>query len=284
MSGRLTIVGTGLGHVSNMSLETRALLQGAEKVLYVVADPGTAAFLETLNPSAESIYRFYDEGVDRVRTYYRMTDYIMSFVRQGIDVCAAFYGHPGVFVFPAHEALILARSEGYEAIMKPAVSAEDCLFADLGIDPGRVGCQSFEVTDFLVHRRRYDPRSVLVLWQIGVIGQIGFRRAFPIESNLMVLKAEMLKEYPGGHRVIVYESSEYVVCEPRIEWTTFDALNAAQLTPISTLVVPPLALAAPDLDMVARLGIPLRYVEERASHRSRYDPLRPASQPLTDAA
>src|SRR2546429_6584747 len=45
-----------------------------------------------------------------------------------------------------------AREEGFEAEMLPAVSAEDCLFADLGVDPGDEGCQSFEATSFLLFR------------------------------------------------------------------------------------------------------------------------------------
>jgi hypothetical protein len=39
--------------------------------------------------------------------------------------------------------------------MLPAVSAEDCLFADLGVDPGAAGCQSHEAADFLI----LDTRS-----------------------------------------------------------------------------------------------------------------------------
>jgi hypothetical protein len=35
--------------------------------------------------------------------------------------------------------------------MLPAISAEDCLFADLGVDPADHGCPSYEATDFLVH-------------------------------------------------------------------------------------------------------------------------------------
>jgi hypothetical protein len=37
--------------------------------------------------------------------------------------------------------------------MLPGISAEDCLFADLGIDPGIYGCQSYEATDFLANGR-----------------------------------------------------------------------------------------------------------------------------------
>jgi len=35
--------------------------------------------------------------------------------------------------------------------MLPGISAEDCLFADIGVDPGIYGCQSFEATDLFVN-------------------------------------------------------------------------------------------------------------------------------------
>jgi hypothetical protein len=89
-----------------------------------------------------------------------------------LEVCVVFYGHPGVFVQPAHEAIRVARLEGFTARMLPGISAEDCLFADIEVDPGVYACQSFEATDFLVRKRKFDPRSPLVLWQIGSIGDL----------------------------------------------------------------------------------------------------------------
>jgi precorrin-2 methylase len=63
----------------------------------------------------------------------------MTAVREGLNVCAAFYGHPGVFVYASHQSIRLARAEGFEAQMLPGISAEDCVFADLGIDPENMG-------------------------------------------------------------------------------------------------------------------------------------------------
>ena len=67
--------------------------------------------------------------------YARIVGDILDAVRGGASVCAAFYGHPGIFVTPSHDAVRRARAEGYPARMLPAVSAVDCLFADLGVDP-----------------------------------------------------------------------------------------------------------------------------------------------------
>src|SRR3546814_21038374 len=60
--------------------------------------------------------------------------------------------------------------------MEAGVSAEDCLYADLGIDPGEVGCQHYEASQFMFYHRRIDPSAYLVLWQVGVAGDRSVRR------------------------------------------------------------------------------------------------------------
>src|SRR2546428_900577 len=104
-----------------------------------------------------------------------MADRIVSAVQSGLDVCAAFYGHPGVFVDASHEAIRRTRRAGLPARMLPGISAEACLVADLGMDPAANGCQSFETTDFLLSRRKFDPSSALILWQVGVLGEASVR-------------------------------------------------------------------------------------------------------------
>jgi uncharacterized protein YabN with tetrapyrrole methylase and pyrophosphatase domain len=77
-----------------------------------------------------------------------------------------FYGHPTVFAKSALDAVIKLEKENYVTKILPAISSEDCLFADLRIDPGSDGCQSYEATDFLIRRKKIDPTSHLILWQI----------------------------------------------------------------------------------------------------------------------
>src|SRR5947207_15537569 len=100
-----------------------------------------------------------------------MVEQILQAVRAGRQVCGAFFGHPAVLVDPAHAAVRRAREEGYPAAILPGISAEACLFADLGIDPGVCGCQSYEATDFLVRPRAFDTGTALVLWQVGALAE-----------------------------------------------------------------------------------------------------------------
>ena len=185
-TGSLTVVGTGIQLVGHLTLAAKAWIEQADKVLFAVADPVTAKWLQTLNPTAEAL-PYNTNNQRRRETYREMVDRILAEVRQELNVCAVFYGHPGVFAYPTHEAIKQARHEGFRAQMLPGISAEDCLFADLGIDPGRNGCQSFEATDFLIRRRKFDPTSALILWQIAMTGNLGFYQKESLLRGLKVL-------------------------------------------------------------------------------------------------
>src|SRR5438309_10655773 len=143
-NGSLTIVGTGIQAAGQLTIEARTCIQQADKLLYLVTEPIAKGYLLNLNATGESLECFYEEGKDRFTTYMEMVNRILEEVRKDQDVCVAFYGHPGVFVLPSHEAINRARAEGFYVKMIPGVSAEDCLFADIGLDPGLPGCQRFE--------------------------------------------------------------------------------------------------------------------------------------------
>ncbi len=254
--GSLTIVGTGFVGGGQTTLEALGHVRSAEKLFYLVSDPVTVHWLESLNASAESLADAYVPGRPRERTYEEMAERMLAPVRQGRRVCAAFYGHPGVFVDPSHEAVRRARAEGLEARMLPGISAEDCLFADLGLDPGDNGCQSFEATDFLIHRRRFDPRSLLVVWQIGAIGVLTYREGMLwSRRGLRVLATELQRQYPPTHEVVLYEASPFAICEPRIDRLPLSRLGSAAVTLATTLVVPPARAARTDARMMALLGL-----------------------------
>jgi uncharacterized protein YabN with tetrapyrrole methylase and pyrophosphatase domain len=197
-----------------------------------------AQAITLLNPRARSLEHCYVVGEPRRAAYGRMVEEILAPVREGRQVCAAFYGHPGVFVFPSHEAIAQARREGHPARMLPGISAEDCLFADLGIDPATAGCQSYEATGFLELRPAVETRAALVLWQVGVVGSAD-HSAEAVAPGLDALVDALLQIYPGDHEVVVYEASQYPGIAPIVRPVGLAALTEA-VTPKSTLYVPPL--------------------------------------------
>ena len=139
-----------------------------------------------------------------------MVEEILGAVRDGKRVCAVFYGHPGVYVEPSHEAVRRAREEGFEARMLPAVSAEDCLVADLGVDPGERGWQSWEATGFLLHGFRPDPTAGLVLWQVDGIGKLDWNLD-PDPRGLPALADVLGELYPPEHELVFYRASIYPI-------------------------------------------------------------------------
>lgn len=252
--GSLTIVGTGIQLGSQLTREARTAIATADVVLSMVAEPAAQAWLETLNPATRSLHTLYRVGENRRETYEAMTEEILRHVREGADVCAAFYGHPGVFVTSSGELLRRAREDGFRVRLLPAVSADACLFADLGVDPSRSGCQSYEATEFLVRRHRVDPTAVLLLWQVGAVGNV-LASPEPVPTGLAVLVEALLEVYPAEHEAIVYEASPYPGFAPLVVRVPLGELSPGHVTGLSTLYVPPLQPAPPDPEILERLGL-----------------------------
>jgi uncharacterized protein YabN with tetrapyrrole methylase and pyrophosphatase domain len=239
-AGSLVVVGTGYSVGGQMTAEARAHIESADRFFHLTGDPVTRRWIAGLHPRAESLTDSYAPGKDRAATYREIVERILAPVRRGESVCAAFYGHPGVGALPGHAAVRQARAEGFAARMLPGVSAEDCLFADLGLDPLAAGCQTFEATHFLLRRRRPDPTVPLILWQIGVIGITDYRSEALWSREGLALLAEALQAwYPADHECVVYEAAMLPVCEPKILRVPLCALPAAAVTTASTLYVPP---------------------------------------------
>ena len=253
--GRLIVAGTGIKAVGHVTLETRTLIERAGTLLYMVADPATGAWIRELNPRAESLEPYFAEGRTRWDTFQLIIDRILTEVRSGADVCAVFYGHPGVFVYMSHEAIRRARAEGFDASMLPGISAEDCLIADLGVDTAAIGYQCLEASYFLIQRRRPDTASALVLWQIGVIGQFHAEFTGTSADGLALLTEALLTHYPAAHQVTVYEAAIFPVCDPYIRTVALADLPGVPVSRISTLYVPPAVDAVSDPEVMRRLGM-----------------------------
>ena len=254
MSGSLNLVGTGFSIAGQMTPEALTCVQEADQVLHILSDPATSAWLHRIRPDARTLTDLYGEGKSRHLTYAEMERAMLDLARSGENVCVAFYGHPGVFVTPSHAARRAADQEGLAARMLPGLSAESCLFAELGIDPVARGCHSYEATQFLLRGTPVNTRSSLVLWQIGSIGVSTYRNAVLwSREGLQLLTEELLKHYPDQHEVVVYEASQFPIAPSKILRVPLQDLGAADVSVISTLFVPPLAPATADAQRYRKL-------------------------------
>jgi uncharacterized protein YabN with tetrapyrrole methylase and pyrophosphatase domain len=236
LTGSLVVVGTGIG-AGQLTAESRAAIAAADEVLYLIGDPVAVHAVRDLNGRSRSLEGCYEEGAPRRVAYERMVGEMLAGVRAGRRVCAAFYGHPGVFVLPSHEAVRRARAEGFEARMLPAVSAEDCLFADLGVDPANDGCQSYEASDFLRRRPVVEPTAALVLWQVGVVGERTHSHSGSA-PEIAALAALLVELYPEGHEAVVYQAAPWPGVQPLVRRLRLADLDGEAVTPLSTLYVP----------------------------------------------
>jgi Tetrapyrrole (Corrin/Porphyrin) Methylases len=247
--GSLVVIGTGIRTVGQLTLEAIAWMREADSLVYVVADPVAEAVIKHLNPTgAVSLAGYYEEGKPRINTYNAMVEHILRCVRAGNKTVAAFYGHPGVYTYPSHESIRRARSEGFPAWMLPGISSEDCLFADLGVDPGTWGCQSYEATDFLLHKRLIDPSSLLILWQVGALGR--WKHSWQVDTRAMPLLVQRLAQfYPVSHPVKLYQAAILPGTDPIIDQILLSSLCEFPITAGMTLYIPPARARVPDPEM-----------------------------------
>ena len=249
-------MGSGIQLLRQLTPEARDAVERADVVLYLVSDPVTADWIRSVQPDARSLSGLYRPGVRRREVYAEMVEEILEAVRGGADVCVLFYGHPGVYVAPSHAAVARARTEGFQARMLPAISSEDCLFADLGVDPADRGWQSFDATDFLVRGYEPDPTAALVLWQVDALGKADSSPGQEPDS-LRVLAERLGDLYPPEHELVFYLASTYPIADARVERVRLDRLAELDEAPAPTLYIAPARRRPIDPERAKQLGLRL---------------------------
>jgi len=239
MKGSLVNVGLGMTLGSHITPLSRNFIEQADVVFVAASNQLVEEWVKTMNDEVISLQPLYAEGKSRKQTYAEMNDAIMTEVRAGKKVVGAFYGHPGVFALTPHETIRMARAEGFKAHMEPGVSAEDCLYADLGIDPGTHGCAHYEANNFMFNETRFDPTAYLVIWQVSLAGDRSLK-VFETQVAARQLLVDLLLEtYPSDHQVIIYECAVLPIEEPMIKQLELADLAKTTLSMKSTLVIPP---------------------------------------------
>ncbi len=254
----LVVVGFGIKLISHLTTEAIAYIEKSEKVLYLVNEPTMKEWIKHKNKNAESLDFLYTQHNFRIDSYRAITEYILEAVRKNQHVCVVLYGHPTIFAMPGLDAVLQAKKEGYEAKILPGISAEDCLFADLLVNGGDFGWQSFETTEFLIHRRQCDPCGHLLLWQVGIIGALNHPRSHDNTKGIDVLLDYLSQYYELKHEVTLYEAAQYPCFEPYIVKVPLKKLAEVKTSAITTLYIPPARKVVSDQNMLTALGIDIK--------------------------
>lgn len=256
--GKLICVGTGMRMAGQLTPIAQSYIETADVVIAAVPNIFARKWLQGVAKEYICLLGYYSdcdvEGKNRRDTYRRMADTILEQVRAGKTVCAAFYGHPGIFACISHMAIADCRAEGFSAEMLPGISAEDCLVADLGIDPGRTGMQSMECTQYMIYQRKIDPSALLILWQPGLAGELSLKRFDTNAAQLQVLVNKLARDYPLDHEVILYEAATNPLEQTRMDKILLKDLPQAELKQITTLVIPAAHPLIPDQLIVDELN------------------------------
>jgi uncharacterized protein YabN with tetrapyrrole methylase and pyrophosphatase domain len=269
MSGSLVCVGTGMTLGAHISPIAKSHIEQAEVVFSLMANGFSELWLEEMNDDVRSLQSHYQEGKNRNITYNEMVNAILTEVRAGKKVVTAFYGHPGVFACISHRAITQAKLENLPAMMEPGISAEDCLYADLGIDPGKTGCSHYEASQFMFYKRNVDVSAHLILWQVSLAGDRSLEKSSTGRKYRQVLVDLLLEYYPNDHQIILYQAKGIVIDTMRADKVLLSELVDAELFMHTTLVIPPSEKMQPN-DKVLALLADIDKQERKQKNRSKF--------------
>ncbi len=253
--GSIACVGLGMTLGSHLSPLARSHIEQSDVVFAALSDGIVELWLQKLHPDVRSLQPYYGDGKNKSRmiTYREWVEVMMAEVRAGSKVCAVFYGHPGIFAWSPHEVIKQARAEGYAAHMEPGISAEDCLYADLGIDPGRRGCQHYEAGQLLFYDTPVNPAAYLVLWQVSLVGDGSLKRFTTGPEYRQVLVDVLARSYPLEHEIIIYRAATLPIHRARIRQIALRELSTAEVAGEDTVVIPPVSRLQPNPGIRERL-------------------------------
>ena len=143
--------------------------------------------------------------------------------------------------------------------MYAGVSAEDCLFAEIGFDPSRPGSQTVEATDLLLRNRPLLTHSHVIIFQVGCVGLTGFNFKGFQNVHLDVLVDRLEKEYGENHPVVAFRDSQFRVFRSAVDRYQIRDLRKPEvqkrITGITTFYLPPKSLLRTDLEVAKQFGL-----------------------------
>lgn len=234
---KLIVVGSGIKSLAHLTQETITIIQKATKVLYLVNEDLLKDWIEKEAKSSESLEPLYFSSDDRAKAYQAITNYIVDEYSKCDLLCVVFYGHPTVFADSALKAVKTINEQNGNAIILPAVSSLDCLFADLQIDPGDGGLFCIEATELLLNERKLDPLSHVILYQVANLGTRNLKKT----DKIGLLVDYLCQFYSSNQRCCIYEAAILPGQVARCDWVQLSELPFADLSAQSTLYLPPLA-------------------------------------------
>ena len=238
------IVGLGIVHLEQITPEVDNAISKSKTTLFVERGHGIKAYLQSKCRNIIDLTGLYSEDGDRQETYRRMAAATIQAALDNPPVTLALYGHPLIYSYPPFLVKEMAKRLALRTKTLPGISALDCLFVDLGIDPAMNGLQMFEATELLLRDRPLFPDVPAVLWQIGALETGLFSTRPSTAERFTRFTAHLLKFYSRDHTVFAVHSSTHPLLRSEIFRFKIDEMEsyAPALHAGFTLYIPPVSM------------------------------------------
>lgn len=255
MTKKLALIGSGIKSISHLTIEAQAYIKQADCVLHLVNEPIFESWLKKHTRYCESLEPLYFLHNKRIDSYREITNKIIKQLEVHDFVSVVIYGHPTIFAQPGLEAIKIAKEKNIETIIIPGISAEDCLFAELAVDPSQNGCFSIEAMNFLAFDTIFDKYCDIVIWQLGMIGNLGPIFKQDSQEGLKLIQEKLLKIHSDNHRAVLFEAALYPGVRSKIVEFPLALLIEQEINSLSTLYIPGLGERKVSQDIFSKLKL-----------------------------
>lgn len=255
---RLIIAGSGIQFLTHLTYQTKIAIEKCSYLMFLVHDPATKNWLNYVKPGCKSLDAIYYAYESREESYNAVASAVINTAKKINNSLFLIYGHPTIF--SSVTSKIIEKAKDVEIEIYPGISALDCLLADLKIDPGYRGIQSFDATEFILYNHIINPYSHMIIWQPAVIGHLEIIKNDIINLErrkiaTSLLKARLENCYESNHPIYIYEASNYPGVNFYSKKVCLSTLLNESLPRLSSLYIPPLKDIPKNTDAFKILGI-----------------------------
>jgi uncharacterized protein YabN with tetrapyrrole methylase and pyrophosphatase domain len=234
----LALIGSGIKTIAHLTEEAKGYINNCDKVIYLVNEPLLDIYIQKQAKSSRSLDHTYFKSESRGHAYNKIAQEILAELESVSSLCVVIYGHPCVFATPGLLALS-SIDKNIKTVVCPAISAQDCLYADLRFDPASGGTMAFDATEYILYDKLIDISSHVIIYQIAMIGNLGLPTEKINIEAIRFIKKQLLGVYEAEKKAVIYESALYPGTNPKIVEFNLKDLDKQELTTISTLYIPP---------------------------------------------
>jgi uncharacterized protein YabN with tetrapyrrole methylase and pyrophosphatase domain len=237
----ISIVGLGILKVDQITIEAERAIRRSNEVLYVETGIGIRTFLMERCNKVTDLTSSYIKGHNRLEAYHVMAASVIESALDHSPVTFALYGHPTIFAYPPFLIYEMACKLNLSVNILPGISAMDCIFAELLIDPATNGMQMYEATDLLLRKRPLQADASALIWQVGAIETALHSNNPSRPERLKRFKAHLLNFYPAQHEICAVYCSSYPLMASTVYRFALEEIDryADKMHSGFTLYVPP---------------------------------------------